>query len=209
MGGLCGEHTGGLYGVHAGGLYCVHAGGLYGEHVGGPYGEHTGGLYVVHAGDIYCVHAGGLYGEHVDGLYVERVGGLHVEHTGTYPSTNYKLCLIKTKCPVVQQSKKTYLVCSQLLHSKMQERDADPRHTFSRTLTHITLHVPWPQGMGEPLLALPSVVQAYKLLNEQLGIGGRYITISTVGEFCGRLLGLWGGGKYRMGSTNGSLLSAC
>lgn len=36
--------------------------------------------------------------------------------------------------------------------------------------------------MGEPLLALPSVVQAYKLLNEQLGIGGRYITISTVGE---------------------------
>lgn len=36
-------------------------------------------------------------------------------------------------------------------------------------------------GMGEPLLALPSVVQAYKLLNKQLGIGGRFITISTVG----------------------------
>jgi len=38
--------------------------------------------------------------------------------------------------------------------------------------------------MGEPLLALPSVVQAYQLLNKQLGIGGRFITISTVGKDC-------------------------
>jgi len=36
-------------------------------------------------------------------------------------------------------------------------------------------------GMGEPLLNLPSVVAAYQLLNTQLGIGARYITVSTVG----------------------------
>lgn len=37
-------------------------------------------------------------------------------------------------------------------------------------------------GMGEPLLNLPAVVDAYHLLNKQVGIGGHYITISTVGE---------------------------
>ncbi|GFR39696.1 hypothetical protein Agub_g175, partial [Astrephomene gubernaculifera] len=36
-------------------------------------------------------------------------------------------------------------------------------------------------GMGEPLLNLPSVLSAYHLLNQQLGIGGPFITISTVG----------------------------
>lgn len=36
-------------------------------------------------------------------------------------------------------------------------------------------------GMGEPLLNLPSVVEAYHLLNKSMGIGGAFITISTVG----------------------------
>ena len=35
-------------------------------------------------------------------------------------------------------------------------------------------------GMGEPLLNLPAVVEAYELLNKGLGIGARGITISTV-----------------------------
>lgn len=36
-------------------------------------------------------------------------------------------------------------------------------------------------GMGEPLLNLPSVVAAFKALNEDVKIGARHITISTVG----------------------------
>ena len=36
-------------------------------------------------------------------------------------------------------------------------------------------------GMGEPCLNLPAVISAYRVLNEGLGIGGRSITISTVG----------------------------
>ena len=36
-------------------------------------------------------------------------------------------------------------------------------------------------GMGEPLLNLKAVVRAVYLINTQLGIGGRNITISTVG----------------------------
>lgn len=39
-------------------------------------------------------------------------------------------------------------------------------------------------GMGEPLLNTPNVIEACKLLNTQIGIGARFITISTVGERC-------------------------
>eukprot|EP00983_Pelagomonas_calceolata_P053101 1143156-Pelagomonas_calceolata.AAC.7 len=52
------------------------------------------------------------------------------------------------------------------------------KHIRSMSIAYLPASL---QGMGEPLLALPSVVQAYKLLNKQLGIGGRFITISTVG----------------------------
>ena len=36
-------------------------------------------------------------------------------------------------------------------------------------------------GMGEPLLNVPNVLKAHKALNEEIGIGARHITISTVG----------------------------
>ncbi|KAI3431690.1 hypothetical protein D9Q98_004736 [Chlorella vulgaris] len=36
-------------------------------------------------------------------------------------------------------------------------------------------------GMGEPLLNLPSVLRAHEVLNKDIGIGARHITISTVG----------------------------
>lgn len=36
-------------------------------------------------------------------------------------------------------------------------------------------------GMGEPLLNLPAVVAAYRIMKDDIGISGRAITISTVG----------------------------
>ena len=36
-------------------------------------------------------------------------------------------------------------------------------------------------GMGEPLLNLPSVLKSVAWLNQDLGIGARHMTISTVG----------------------------
>lgn len=36
-------------------------------------------------------------------------------------------------------------------------------------------------GMGEPLLNLPSVMRAHDILNKEIGIGARHLTISTVG----------------------------
>ena len=36
-------------------------------------------------------------------------------------------------------------------------------------------------GMGEPLLNLPNVLKSVDWLNQDLGIGARHMTISTVG----------------------------
>jgi 23S rRNA (adenine2503-C2)-methyltransferase len=36
-------------------------------------------------------------------------------------------------------------------------------------------------GMGEPLLNVPNVLKAHEVLNKEIGIGARHITISTVG----------------------------
>jgi 23S rRNA (adenine2503-C2)-methyltransferase len=43
-------------------------------------------------------------------------------------------------------------------------------------ITHVVL-----MGMGEPLLNLPAVLKAVRLLNEEVGIAMRHITVSTVG----------------------------
>jgi adenine C2-methylase RlmN of 23S rRNA A2503 and tRNA A37 len=43
-------------------------------------------------------------------------------------------------------------------------------------------------GMGEPMLNIPAVVAAHRSLNEDLGIGSRNITISTVRPLASPLL---------------------
>lgn len=45
-----------------------------------------------------------------------------------------------------------------------------------RRISHVVL-----MGMGEPLLNLPEVLKAVRLLNEEVGIAMRHITVSTVG----------------------------
>ena len=47
---------------------------------------------------------------------------------------------------------------------------------FGRRVTNIVF-----MGMGEPLLNVPSVMRAHEILNTEVGIGARHITISTVG----------------------------
>jgi 23S rRNA (adenine2503-C2)-methyltransferase len=46
----------------------------------------------------------------------------------------------------------------------------------SQRITHVVL-----MGMGEPLLNYPNVLKAVHLLNEEVGIAMRHITVSTVG----------------------------
>jgi len=45
-----------------------------------------------------------------------------------------------------------------------------------RRISHVVF-----MGMGEPLLNLDNVITAIRLLNEEVGIGARHITVSTVG----------------------------
>mmetsp|Transcript_46777 Transcript_46777/g.87124 ORF Transcript_46777/g.87124 Transcript_46777/m.87124 type:complete len:522 (+) Transcript_46777:98-1663(+) len=47
---------------------------------------------------------------------------------------------------------------------------------FQQRVSHVVF-----MGMGEPMLNIPSVLAAHRSLNEDLGIGARNITISTVG----------------------------
>lgn len=47
---------------------------------------------------------------------------------------------------------------------------------FGRRVSNVVF-----MGMGEPLLNVPSVMRAHKVLNEEMHIGARHITISTVG----------------------------
>jgi len=50
------------------------------------------------------------------------------------------------------------------------------QETFGRRVSHIVF-----MGMGEPLLNLEAVVRAITVLNREVGIGQRQITVSTVG----------------------------
>lgn len=50
------------------------------------------------------------------------------------------------------------------------------QEAFSRRVSHVVF-----MGMGEPLLNTDAVVHAVRVLNQEIGIGGRQMTISTVG----------------------------
>lgn len=49
-------------------------------------------------------------------------------------------------------------------------------HAYGKRCSHVVF-----MGMGEPLLNMKNVVRAIRCMNEDIGIGGRHITVSTVG----------------------------
>jgi 23S rRNA (adenine2503-C2)-methyltransferase len=50
------------------------------------------------------------------------------------------------------------------------------QHLSERRISHVVF-----MGMGEPLLNLPNVLKALKLLQEEVGLSYRHLTVSTVG----------------------------
>ena len=50
------------------------------------------------------------------------------------------------------------------------------QEVFGRRVSNVVF-----MGMGEPLLNVPAVIHAVRVLNEEVGIGARKITVSTVG----------------------------
>ena len=59
-------------------------------------------------------------------------------------------------------------------------------------------------GMGEPMLNLGNVSAACRLLNQVMGIGARFLTISTVGELGKGCRLLRSGGSRRNGGCQGN-----
>ena len=63
-----------------------------------------------------------------------------------------------------------------LLPHEIVDQVLTVRSHFDRRVSNVVF-----MGMGEPLLNLPNVLAAFRAINEDIGIGARSVTISTVG----------------------------
>ena len=63
-----------------------------------------------------------------------------------------------------------------LLPHEIVDQVLTVRDHFGRRVSNVVF-----MGMGEPLLNLPNVLAAFRAINEDVGIGARSVTISTVG----------------------------
>lgn len=112
--------------------------------------------------------------------YLLRLGdGLTIETVGIPTKKRLTVCVsTQVGCPMAcdfcatgkgkfARNLKSYEIVDQIL--TVQE-------DFGRRVSHVVF-----MGMGEPLLNLNEVVGAVKTLNEDIGIGQRSLTISTVG----------------------------
>ena len=64
------------------------------------------------------------------------------------------------------------MTCGEIVDQVLLMQSLHP----DQRITHVVL-----MGMGEPLLNYPAVLQAVRILNEEVGIAMRHITVSTVG----------------------------
>ena len=74
-------------------------------------------------------------------------------------------------CATGRQGYKRNLDAAEMVNQVMALEDV-----FQRRATNVVM-----MGMGEPLMNLGNVLEAHRCLNADVGIGGRYFTISTVG----------------------------
>ena len=74
-------------------------------------------------------------------------------------------------CATGRQGFKRNLTSDEIVNQVLALEDV-----FGRRATNVVM-----MGMGEPLMNLKEVLRAHRCLNRDVGIGGRYFTISTVG----------------------------
>ena len=74
-------------------------------------------------------------------------------------------------CATGRQGFRRNLTSDEIVNQVLSMEDV-----FGRRATNVVM-----MGMGEPLLNLREVLRAHRCLNRDVGIGGRYFTISTVG----------------------------
>ena len=112
-------------------------------------------------------------------LLLETFDGENIETVGIPTENRLTVCVSsQVGCPMacrfcatgkggLQRSLETHEIVDQFL---------SVRDTMNRQPTHVVF-----MGMGEPLLNIEAVLQSINCINNDLGIGQRRITISTVG----------------------------
>ena len=122
-------------------------------------------------------------------LLLEMHDGTRVETVGLPYADRYSCCLsTQVGCSIgcifcasgqgkfVRNLQPGEIVEQVLTVQETMQSGVVPINSRSNRVDHITL-----MGMGEPLLNYESTIKAIRLLNNELGIGIRHITISTVG----------------------------
>ncbi|ACB52075.1 CHP48-containing protein [Crocosphaera subtropica ATCC 51142] len=105
--------------------------------------------------------------------------GLIIETVGIPTSKRLTVCVSSQvgcpmNCDFCATGKGGYtrnLTCAEIVDQVLTVQE-----DFQRRVSHVVF-----MGMGEPLLNLKEVIKAVKILNQDVGIGQRSLTISTVG----------------------------
>ena len=114
-----------------------------------------------------------------DGARIETVGMPYSERFSCCVSTQAGCPVGCSFCATGQSGFKRNLTPGEIIDQVLTVNAAiepDRKATSKTKIDHITF-----MGMGEPLLNYDSTVKALRLLNEELGISARHLTVSTVG----------------------------
>ena len=120
-------------------------------------------------------------------LLLELSDGARVETVGMPYSERFSCCVsTQAGCPVGcvfcatgRSGFKRNLTAGEIIDQVLTVGGAIEPNTIATSKTRVD-HVTF-MGMGEPLLNYDSTVKALRLLNEELGISARHLTVSTVG----------------------------
>ncbi|ACO63439.1 predicted protein [Micromonas commoda] len=104
------------------------------------------------------------------GIPVERAKGRRRRFT-VCVSSQVGCAMRCSFCATGRQGFRRNLTSDEIVNQVLSMEDV-----FGRRATNVVM-----MGMGEPLLNLREVLRAHRCLNRDVGIGGRYFTISTVG----------------------------
>lgn len=114
-----------------------------------------------------------------DGSRVETVGMPYAERFSCCVSTQAGCPVGCVFCATGQSGFKRNLTAGEIIDQVLTVNTAikDEGSRSPKTkIDHVTF-----MGMGEPLLNYDSTVKALRLLNEELGISARHLTVSTIG----------------------------
>ncbi|WP_226846853.1 23S rRNA (adenine(2503)-C(2))-methyltransferase RlmN [Dehalogenimonas etheniformans] len=117
--------------------------------------------------------------ELMDGAKVETVGMLYAERFSCCVSTQAGCPVGCAFCATGQSGFKRNLTPGEIVDQVLTVNGAVNTATEARPqlkIDHVTF-----MGMGEPLLNYNSTVKALRLLNEEMGISARHLTVSTIG----------------------------